>query len=255
MSDPFSALAAGYARYRPGYPPELFAYLASLPAGRRLAWDVATGNGQAALGLAGHFERVEATDRSAAQIERAAPHPRVAYRVAPAEASGLADRAVDLVTVAQALHWLDFDRFYREVERVLAPGGAVAAWCYNLLDVGPRVNAVVGRLYGQVVGPFWPPERRLLEAGYRNVPFPFEETAPPRFAMRTAWRLADLVGYLGTWSAAARYRAARGEDPVALVAPDLAAAWGDPEAGKEVRWPLHLRVGRRRGPPAAQSAR
>ncbi len=247
MSDHFSTIAEGYARYRPTYPPELFAWLAGLPERPRVAWDVATGNGQAAVALAAHFERVEATDHSAAQIARAVAHPRVAYRVAPAEESGLTDGSVDLVTVAQALHWLDHDRFNREVERVLAPGGAIAAWCYNLLDVDPAVNAVLRRYYAEIAGPYWPAERRLLEDGYRTIPFPFaplSDGEPPEFAMRAAWRLADLVGYLGTWSATDRYRAARGEDPVALVAADLAAAWGDPAVAKEIRWPLSLRVGR-----------
>ena len=244
MSDHFSTVAGAYARYRPGYPAELFDYLASLPAGRRLAWDCATGNGQAAVGLAPRFDQVVATDLSAAQIAHAAPHPRIAYRVAAAEAPGLAAGSVDLVTVAQALHWLDAGRFFAEAARVLALGGAVAVWCYNLLEVEPRINAVVGRFYAQVVGPYWAPERRLLEAGYRTIPFPFAELEPRRFAMRTEWRLAELMGYLGTWSATERYRQARGEDPRDRIAADLAAAWGDPETPRPVRWPLNLRVGR-----------
>lgn len=242
-NDHFSSVAGGYARFRPIYPPQLFAYLAALTPHRRLAWDCATGNGQAAVGLAAHFQRVVGTDLSDSQIGHAASHPRVAYHVAPAEGSGLAAASVDLVTVAQGLHWLDLPRFYAETSRVLAPGGAVAAWCYNLLDVDPRVNAVVGRYYSDVVGRFWPPERRLLEAGYRTVPFPFREAEPPALDMRSRWRLEQLLGYLGTWSATTRYRAARRQDPLELVADDLAAAWGDPGAVKEVRWPLHLRVG------------
>jgi len=242
-SDHFSAVADGYARYRPGYPPALFDWLASLPARRRLAWDCATGSGQAAGGLAAHFRRVVATDSSASQIAQAAPHPGVEYRVAPAEASGLPDAGVDLVTVAQALHWLDLPAFYAEARRALAPGGTIAAWCYNLLDVEPRVNAVIGRYYSRVVGEYWPPERRLLEAGYRTLPFPFLELEPPPFEMSAGWTLDHLLGYLGTWSATQRYRRVRGADPVALVAGDLRAAWGDPEEARRVRWPLYLRVG------------
>lgn len=241
--DHFSSVARGYALYRPTYPPELYAYLAALVPRRRLAWDCATGNGQAAVGLAAHFERVVATDLSDSQIAHAVAHPRVAYHVAPAESTGLAANSVDLITVAQGLHWLDLSRFYTEAQRVLAPGGAVAAWCYNLLDVDPRVNAVVGRFYSQVVGSFWPPERRLLEAGYRTVPFPFREAEPPPLQMSSRWRLEDLIGYLGTWSATTRYRAARREDPVQRIAADLEAAWGDSGAEREVRWPLNLRVG------------
>lgn len=243
-NDHFSAVAAGYARYRPGYPAELYEWLAGLPEGRTLAWDCATGNGQAAVGLAAHFERVVATDLSASQVAQAVRHPRVEYSVAPAEASGLSDGAVELVTVAQALHWLDLPAFYAEVRRVLAPGGAVVAWCYNLLDVDPRVNAVIGRYYSQVVGVYWPPERRLLEAGYRTLPFPFREIEAPRFEMTAEWTLDHLLGYLATWSATERYRRARGEDPLAAVAGDLHAAWGDADEARPVRWPLHLRAGR-----------
>ena len=242
-NDHFSAIADGYARYRPGYPPALYDWLASLPGRRELAWDCATGSGQAAVGLAGRFRRVAATDFSAAQIARAEARPGVEYRVAPADASGLPGSAVDLITVAQALHWFDLPAFYAEARRVLAPGGVVAAWCYNLLDAGPRVNAVVGRYYSGVVGEYWPPERRLLEAGYRTLPFPFREVEPPRFEMTAEWTLGHLLGYLGTWSATERYRRVRGEDPLALVEPGLREAWGDPEQARRVRWPLYLRVG------------
>jgi SAM-dependent methyltransferase len=244
MSDHFSAVAGDYARYRPGYPPELFAWLAGLVPARHTAWDCATGSGQAAIGLAGHFERVVATDLSSSQLAHAAPHPAIDYRVATADASGLPPGSVELVTVAQALHWLDHDRFYAEVRRVTVPGGVLAAWCYNMLEVDPRVNAVVGRYYSRVVGPYWPPERRLLEAGYRTLPFPFEEIEPPQVAMEARWTLARLRGYLATWSAAQRYAAAERADPLEKIATDLADAWGDPDQAKRVRWPLHFRVGR-----------
>lgn len=243
MRDHFSAVAADYARYRPGYPAELFAWLAQRAGGRRRAWDCATGNGQAAVGLAGYFDRVVATDASEAQIAHAEPSDRVEYRLAPAEASGLEPASIDVVTVAQALHWLDVDRFYAEARRVLTPGGLVAAWCYNMLEVEPRVNAIVGRYYSGVVGPYWPPERRLLEAGYRTLPFPFAAIDPPAFYMHAEWDLTDLLGYLGTWSASQRYAAARGADPLDGIRSDLAAAWGEASAVRTVRWPLHLRVG------------
>jgi SAM-dependent methyltransferase len=249
-NDHFSAVADGYARYRPGYPAALYDWLASLPARRELAWDCATGSGQAAAGLAERFRRVVATDFSAAQIARATAGKGIEYRVAPADASGLPGATVDLVTVAQALHWFDLPAFYAEARRVLAPGGALASWCYNLLDTGPRVNAVIGRYYSQVVGEYWPPERRLLEAGYRTLPFPFREVEPPRFEMSAEWTLDHLLGYLGTWSATERYRRVRGEDPIALVADGLREAWGDPGRPRRVRWPLYLRVGYGDGRPA-----
>ncbi len=159
FADHFSAASADYARYRPDYPDRLFAYLADRAPGRRRAWDCATGNGQAARGLARHFAEVIATDASAQQIASAPPHRRVSYRVAPAEDSGLPDESVELITVAQALHWFDRPRFWPEARRVLVPRGVIAVWCYDLLSIDAEVDAVVGRLYRDVVGPYWPPER------------------------------------------------------------------------------------------------
>lgn len=242
--DYFSDRSDAYARYRPRYPDALFAWLASLPAGRERAWDCATGSGQAALALAPYFGEVVATDLSGAQIARAPAHPRVRYAEAPAEASGLPDASVDLVTVAQALHWLDFDAFFAEVRRVAKPGAILAAWAYGLQEIDPPVDAVLRRFYFEVVGSFWPPERRYVENGYATIPFPFPEIAAPLFAMEADWDLPHLVGYLRTWSAAREYERWHRRDPVAEVEPDLAGAWGDASKPKRVRWPLHLRVGR-----------
>lgn len=245
FKDHFSAVADGYSSFRPHYPEALFSFVASLAPGHRLAWDAATGSGQAATGLAPLFDHVEATDASSAQVAQATPHPKVSYRVEPAEASGLSEGSVDLVTIAQALHWLDLDRFYAEVARVLRPGGLLAAWCYVFFSVEPAIDRILDRYYHQVVGPFWPPERRLVETGYRTLPFPFPELAAPPFAVEERWDLPHLTGYLGTWSATRRAFAARGTDPVDEVRDDLTAAWGDPTRGRDVRWPLSLRVGRR----------
>lgn len=243
-NDHFSALAEGYARHRPGYPSELFRFLAEQAPSREQAWDCATGSGQAAIGLAPHFDRVVATDGSPQQVAQAAPCRGVDYRVAPAEASGLPDASLDLITVAQALHWFDLDPFYAEVRRVLKPGGIIAVWSYNLLTIAPAVDAVVNHLYEAVVGPYWPAERRHVENGYRDLPFPFERVATPAFAMTAEWDLGHLLGYLQTWSATRRFREAQGEDPVETIREALEAAWGEPHATRQVRWPLRLRVGR-----------
>lgn len=245
FSDHFSGGAADYARYRPRYPEGLFEWLAGLAAAHRRAWDVGTGSGQAAVVLARWFDEVIATDASPRQLAHALPHPRVLYRVAVAGQSGLAPSSVDLVTIAQALHWFDLPAFWREVREALAPNGVVAAISYERLQVTPEVDAVVERLYADVLGPWWPPERRLVEERYRTVPFPFREIEPPPFAMSASWSLDDLTGYLATWSAARRYRESTGEDPVALVRPALAQAWGDAGVSRPVRWPIILRVGRR----------
>ena len=241
FKDHFSAQAAGYARHRPHYPADLFAFLAGL-GGRRLAWDCATGNGQAALALAAHFDRIVATDASAAQIDAALPHPRVRYHVATAEQSGLEADSADLVAVGQALHWFDTAAFFVEASRVLVAGGCVAAWCYELCSVTPQCDAVVERLYTDITGPFWPPERRLIETRYAGIDFPGTAVATPAFEMRARWRAGDMLGYLRTWSASQRYQRRHGEDPVALIEDELRAAWG-PDA-RTVRWPLTVRVSR-----------
>ena len=248
--DHFSAVASQYAAHRPDYPPALFAYLASIAPARRLAWDCGTGSGQAALGLARHFEHVVATDASARQLERARPHRRVEYREARAEESGLPDASADLVTAAQALHWFDRERFWAEATRVLVPRGVVAVWCYLLFRVDAAVDAVIRRFYADVVGPYWPPERGLVERGYATIAFPFEEVSSPAFHMAKRWTLPQVAGYLGTWSAVRGYVAARGEDPVVGFLPELQAVWGGPDGVRRVVWDLQLRVGRRRaGPP------
>jgi SAM-dependent methyltransferase len=245
FADHFSGAAAEYARFRPRYPAALFSYLASLVPGEAVAWDCATGNGQAAVALAAHLSRVVATDASAEQIAHAEPHPRVEYRVAPAERSGLDAASVELVTVAQALHWFDPAAFYAEAQRVLRPGGVIAVWCYGhmVLPTAALQNAL-DRFYSVTVGPYWPPERALVEAGYGSLHFPFDDVASPAFVMEMQTSLDGLLGYLGTWSATQRYVQATGRDPVPELGREVAMHWGDPHAQRVVRWPLSLRVGR-----------
>lgn len=244
FKDHFSGHAEDYAKYRPGYPPALFEYLASIVPRRHRAWDCATGTGQVAVGLARFFDEVVATDASARQIEETTYHPRVRYGVAPAERSGLEAGSIDLVAVGQALHWLDLERFYGEARHVLVPGGVIAAWSYDRLKVDARVDAVIDGFYREVVGPYWPAERALVEDGYRSLSFPFAEIAPPRFSMEERWDLAHLLGYLRTWSAVRRFISANGRDPVDSILPELAAAWGLAKAVRRICWPLGIRVGR-----------
>ncbi|MGI9174279.1 MAG: class I SAM-dependent methyltransferase [Rhodothermales bacterium] len=241
--DYFSTQSVSYARYRPRYPAALFGFIAAQCPVREQAWDVATGNGQAAHALARHFAHVVATDASRQQIARAVPRNQVTYRVEPAEATSLARQSVDVVTVAQALHWLDVDRFYAEVRRVLKPGGMLAAWTYGLFRVTPYVDRVLDRYYHDLVGSYWPPERRHVEAAYRTLPFPFERLAAPAFEMDVLWSLTDVQGYLGTWSATQRYKEAKERDPVEGIRVELKAAWGEVDV-RPVRWPLHVCMGR-----------
>ena len=244
-TDFFSTIADSYARYRPGYPPALYAFLAAHCRRRRLAWDCATGNGQAACGLAAHFDLVVGTDLSLTQLSRARRSPRVVYAASTAERSPFAEASVDLVTVAQALHWFELPAFYSDIDHVLADDGLLAIWSYQLLRVSPAVDSVVDRLYHEIVGPFWPPQRALIEQGYGSLPFPYREIDCPTFTMAYDWSLERLIGYLGSWSASQRYREAHGEDPVRKVATALGDAWGDAGERRAVRWPLILRAGRR----------
>ncbi|HEV7904386.1 MAG TPA: class I SAM-dependent methyltransferase [Pyrinomonadaceae bacterium] len=243
FKDHFSSHSPDYAKYRPRYPAALFEYLASMTPEHERAWDCATGNGQAALSLAPFFAQVIATDASQSQLDSAPPHEKISYRVAAAEQTDIEAASVNLVTVAQALHWFDLEAFYREVKRVLKPAGVLAVWAYNLLEIEPSIDAKVNEFYGLTVGPYWPPERRLIEDGYRSIVFPFEELKPPPVRMEASWRLSDLVGYLQTWSATKRFIAARGFDPVPALANELLPVWGATNEEKRVYWPLSLRVG------------
>jgi SAM-dependent methyltransferase len=245
FKDHFSGHAALYSRHRPTYPDALFDFLAGAAPSRALAWDCATGGGQAAVALADRFAKVIATDASAQQLREAKPRSKIEYRVAPAEAGGLESGSVDLLTVAQALHWFDLERFYTEAQRTLKPGGVLAVWSYNLLSITPGLDALVNHFYHDIVGPYWPPERKLVEQGYRGIAFPFAEISAPEFAMCADWALDDFAGYLGTWSSVRRYMEAKGADPVAALRPALMETWGDPKLSRRVIWPLELRAGRR----------
>jgi SAM-dependent methyltransferase len=221
----------------------VFQWLAGASPARDLAWDCACGNGQASIPLAEFFDRVIATDASAAQIAEAEPHPRVEYRLAPAEASGLEHASLDLVTVAQAAHWLDAGAFAAEVSRVIKPGGLLAYLTYGLHSIDERVDAVTMRYYTEIVGPYWPPERHHVDEHYRHLPFPLPRIETPSFEIVLGWDLGQLLGYLATWSASKEYVKAHGADPRELVLDDLTRAWGNPAATKVVRWPLTVIAG------------
>jgi SAM-dependent methyltransferase len=243
FKDHFSKQAGDYAKFRPRYPREMFEYLGSVAPSRQLAWDCGTGNGQAAVGLATVFDRVIATDASEKQISNVQPHERVEYRVAPAENSGIKSGTVDLIMVAQALHWFDLPRFYEEVPRVLKSKGVFAASAYKFFHITPEIDRLVNhRYYDKVVGPFWPPERALVEK-FEELPFPFSEIQTPPFEMIAQWNLEHLLGYLRSWSATQRFMAAKGADPLEQITDELRTVWGDPQRTRKVKWPLALRIG------------
>ncbi len=242
--DHFSAHAAHYREARPLYPRALFDALAALTAKHEATWDAGCGNGQASVALAEYFGRVHASDPSAEQIGNAQPHPRVQYEVAPAERNGLGDASVDLVTVAQALHWFDVPRFHAQARRVLKPGGVIAEWCYAHCSVVAAVDVVCATLYSDVLGAYWPPQRVHVENGYAELEFPFERLSMPELQMCASWDLNQYLAYLESWSALQRFRRDRGSDPLAALNADFMRSWGDPEQVREVRWQLSVRAGR-----------
>jgi len=209
-------------------------------------WDCACGSGQASIDLAERFSKVFATDASKEQIASAKPHSRVEYSVALAEQSGLAANSVGLVTVAQALHWFDLERFYAEANRVLTANGVLAAWAYGICQVaGDEVNRIAQDFYANVVGPYWPPERKLVEQGYRGMPFPFAELVVPSFQLEAQWPLEQLLGYFSSWSATNRFTKATGRNPIPDLAKAMEKVWPDPNSPRLVTWQIAMRVGRR----------
>ncbi|MDJ0918721.1 MAG: class I SAM-dependent methyltransferase [Woeseiaceae bacterium] len=244
FKDYFSTVSDSYRSYRPRYPVELFAYLRQVAPSPSLAWDCATGNGQAATMLAQQFASVIATDASAEQIAEAERAGNLSYRVETAENTTMADSSVDLTTVAQALHWFDLPAFAAEVRRVSAPDAVLSAWSYAILESTPAVDAVIDTLYNGILGNYWTPERKLVEEGYASVTLPFEELATPRFAMHADWTLGQMLGYLSTWSAGKRYEEEHGSVALNLVRDELADAWGDADSRKRISWPLTVRAWR-----------
>jgi ubiquinone/menaquinone biosynthesis C-methylase UbiE len=244
FEDHFSSHSEQYAQHRPQYPDEIYAYLASLTPGHSLAWDCGTGNGQAAIGLAKYFDNVHATDASAEQISRAYLHDKVEYCVEPAEHVSLKDASTDLVTVAVAIHWFNFDDFYREVRRVLKPDGVLAAWTYSLPEISPKIDPMLHQYYSEILSGYWPERIHYLQEEYKTIPFPFEEITPLPFVMEINWNLIQFAGFLDSWSATKRYKAQNGQHPLELIWPQLVAAWGGENTPRLIRWPLHFRIGR-----------
>lgn len=250
QKDYFSTQSAAYKSFRPLYPDKLFEYLCSHLNPSSVVWDCATGNGQAALALKNRVSTVVASDQSAAQLGNAPRRAGVYYLKAFAEDMPLRDQSIDLITVAQALHWFDFDRFYAEVLRVLKPNGLIAVWTYSFLSVSPQlgaaIDAVIKSFYHDVVGPFWPPERRMVDEQYRSIAFPFDEEQTPNFSIDVEWDLNATLGYMGSWSAVQQYIKAEQHDPIPQLTEQLRSVWGDPALRRQLNWSLGLRVGRAR---------
>jgi ubiquinone/menaquinone biosynthesis C-methylase UbiE len=255
FKDLFSSNSKEYASSRPKYPRSLFEFLVGLVQHRKLAWDCATGNGQAAVFLSEYFEHVIASDASKDQIENAQLRNNILYEIFPAERTNLADSSVDLITIAQALHWFDLDDFYKEAKRVLRKddnessgwgGGVIAAWAYGLHSLSPEIDNIMRLLYEDILGPYWPKERKIVENKYQDIPFPFQEIDTPVFQIELNWSLSELIGYLYTWSSVQKFIEKNNSDPVKQVYDDLTAAWGEKKTWhkRRVVWPIYMRVGR-----------
>ncbi|MEQ8477659.1 class I SAM-dependent methyltransferase [Fulvivirga sp.] len=242
MKDNFSGHAADYARFRPAYPETLYNFILANTEGRELAWDCATGNGQVASELSSHFRTVYATDLSEKQIDNAMRKGNIHYSVQVAEQTSFDDNSIELITVGQAYHWFDFDRFHNEAKRVLKPGGTVALFGYGLHAVDEKVNELMHHFYYDIVGPYWDEERKYIDEQYKNTPFPYLEIACPEFEFTAKWSLDHYIGYIKTWSAVKHFEKAKGFDPVDDLEKELRKYWK--EELKTIKFPIFLRLGR-----------
>jgi SAM-dependent methyltransferase len=241
----YSAWAKLYSQARPKYPGALFEYLSGLCDQKKLAWDCATGNGQAARGLADHFERVIATDQSPQQLREAIQHPRIEYRVAPAEHSPLADQSIDLVTIATAIHWFDLDAFYQELRRVLRRGGVAAAWAYHVAHAESDLGESLWSFYRDIVGIYFP--RRgadLVDNKYVGIRLPGSPIAAPQFWMEAEWDRNEVLAFVRSWSGTQAYIAKHGTDPSAALRQELDRVFVNERTKHSFRWPLYLKVSR-----------
>lgn len=244
FKDHFSKQSAEYAKFRPKYPQELFAFLSSLCAQNELAWDCGAGNGQAALGLSPFFRKVIATEPSSEQLKNSFSLENVEYRLEKAEETSLADHSVDLLCIANALHWFDFEAFYPEVKRILKKGGIIAAWCYRIPKIAPEIDRLLQEFHDGQIDVYWRPENRLVDQAYKTIPFPFEVIGSPEFSYRKSLNLDEVLAYLNTWSATQRFIEEHGYNPTIALRESLLEFWEDPSQEKTLIWDLPLLVGR-----------
>jgi hypothetical protein len=242
MKDLFSRHASSYATFRPTYPPALYEFLLKNTVGRDAAWDCACGNGQVAKDLAPHFKVVHATDISQKQLDNAYSAGNIKYGISPAERTAFAGGTFDLITVGQALHWLKRAEFYAEARRVGKPGSTIALWGYGLLSINSEVDKLIDDFYVNIIGPYWEPERKLIDDHYSSIEFPFERVQPPKFDFSFDWTLAELKGYLSTWSAVQKYIKERNDDPVQGIIYRLKLLWKQEKL--RVTFPLFVLLGK-----------
>ncbi|MEO6289717.1 MAG: class I SAM-dependent methyltransferase [Ginsengibacter sp.] len=244
MKDNFSKQADNYSKFRPGYPQELFDFLISLVPEQKTAWDCGTGNGQVALKLSEYFEVVHASDISANQLANAMNKDNIYYSLASAEETSYAANKFDLVTVGQAIHWFNFDRFYKEANRILKTGGYIPVFGYNILQIDKETDKIITDFYKNVTGPYWDDERKYVDENYATITFPFNEIKAPALSGKYHWTLEQVTGYLHTWSGVQHYIKKNNNNPVNPLRDKLSHAWGN-TLEKEVSFPIFMRVGRK----------
>jgi ubiquinone/menaquinone biosynthesis C-methylase UbiE len=242
MKDNFSTQSDNYAKYRPTYPADFFDYLNALVPNKQHAWDCGTGNGQVAAELAKTFHQVSATDISQSQLDNALQASNITYSVQPAEETNFPDQQFDLITIAQAIHWFDFDRFYAEVRRTAKANALICVMGYGMIAVSEQIDAVIADFYENVIGPYWDKERKYVDENYATIPFPFTEVPTPQFANRLQWSQEHLIGYLNTWSAVKHFIKQNGHNPVDQLKDSIARHWGKEEV-REIKFPLLVRIG------------
>ncbi len=240
----FAQGGEAYARFRPTYPERLAQFLTSASPNNHLALDVGCGNGQFALRLAENFERVIGIDPSVDQIAHAVHHERIGYQCAPAEKLPVPDGSASLIAAAQAAHWFDLPVFYQEVRRVCVPGGVLALISYGVLTLEPELNERFGHFYCEEIGPYWPPERKLVDEGYAGIDFPFSEFPAPAMSIELNWNLSELLGYISTWSAVRRAREEGRQEILTRFAEEMKRLWGDADIRRSVKWPINMRIGK-----------
>lgn len=241
IKESFSKTASNYKLYRPEYTQEIYDFILGHCKKRDHALDCATGNGQVAKVLAGHFKQVTASDISAQQLQEAITIDNVAYVESSAEKTPFANNSFDLITVAQAIHWFDFDEFYEEVHRIAKPGAWIAMWGYGLIRVGNEINGIIDNFYNETVGKYWDEARKHIETSYRSIPFPFSDLKSSTFENKKTWTVDHFLGYLGTWTSVQQYRELRGEDPIKIIEEDIRNKWG---AEREIYFPIFLKMGK-----------
>ncbi|HJR85161.1 MAG TPA: class I SAM-dependent methyltransferase [Nitrososphaeraceae archaeon] len=243
--DNFSTQSKNYSYSRPTYPQSLFKFLSTVTPQNNLAWDCATGNGQAAIGLAKYFNKVIASDASRNQIQYAFARENIEYKVFQAENAEIDSDSVDIVTVAQALHWFDFDKFYSNVKRVGKKGGIIAVWSYDMHKINPQIDKITKKLDvdGDILGSYWDKEARYVKEKYETITFPFREISVPAFKTTLHWNLNQLWDYMNTWSSVKKYYSENKQDPLDIVKPEVSALWGEEFDKKQVTWNINIRAG------------